>query len=302
MSTETRRPDVSLVIEHETVDLVSAERVRQVMRLLGEQLRSAPFSVEVLLPRNSDDAADELLGVPVRRFDVAPGAHYYEVKNAGAREARGRVIALADSDVIPRPGWLVNLVRPFEDPDVQVAVGNTIVRPTPTVASKAFAAATWFPVHERDARRQILANNVAFRPEVFLPGGFPPNGCRYRGSEPTLERDWAARGIHIEVALDARSEHPAPAHPVWRALWDGHDQHIEQRLRGQPYAAVLGRVLLHQLLVGSLRIVRHRRAVGMRLTELPWALVLNARESVARAVGFLMARFAHDLMHRRVPQ
>jgi hypothetical protein len=106
----------------------------------------------------------------------------------------------------------------------------------------------------------------------------------------------------MEVAIDARSLHPPPAHPVRRAMWDGHDQQIEQRITGAGFAPYLARVVLHQLLVGSVRILRHRRAVGLRPAQLPLALACNVREAAARGVGFTLARFAHDLLHRRLPR
>ncbi len=302
MSTATDRPDVSLVLEYENVVLVGAERVAAVVRALARQLREAPFTAEVLLPEKADIDIDELAGLTVRRFHVAPGAHYYDVKNAGAREADGQVIVLADCDVIPLDGWLVNLIRPFDDPNVDAVVGNTIMRPVPTVTDKAFAAAGWFPAHGQDARRQIIANNLAFRPSVFLPGGFPDLACRYRGADRDLDRAWAASGVQMEVAIDARALHLPPEHPARRAMWDGHDQQIEQRATGAPFAPFLLRVVLHQLLVGSVRILRHHRAVGLRAVHVPLALAWNLREAVARGAGFVLARFAHERMHRRVPR
>lgn len=302
MSTPTDRPDVSLVLEHETVALVSADRVTEVVRELARQVREAPFAVEVLVPEQANIDTRELADLQVRRFHTAPDSHYYDVKNAGARAAEGHVIVFADSDVTPLDRWLVNIVRPFEETAVDAVVGNSIIRPVSTVTEKAFAAASWFPAHDGDARRQILANSLAVRPSIFLPDGFPDIGCRYRGADTDLNRTWTATGVRMEVAMDARSEHPPPEHPVRRAMWDGHDQQIEQQRTGAPFAPSLARVVLHQLLIGSVRVWRHRRAVGLRVAQLPVALACNAREAVARGVGFTLARFAHDLMHRRVPQ
>lgn len=302
MWTETERPDVSLVLEHETVALVSTERVTEVVRELARQVREAPFAVEVLVPEKPGIDTTDLADLELRRFQTAPDTHYYDVKNAGARAAEGQVIVFADSDVMPLDRWLVNIVRPFDDPTVEAVVGNSIIRPVSTVADKAFALAGWFPAHDRDARRQILANSLAVRPSLFLPDGFPEIGCRYRGADTDLNRTWTATGVRMEVAIEARSEHPPPEHPVRRAMWDGHDQQIEQRATGASFAPFLLRVVLHQLLVGSVRILQHHRAVGLRLAQLPLALACNASEAAARGAGFTLARFAHDLMHRRVPQ
>jgi hypothetical protein len=302
MSTATERPDVSLVLEHENIDLVSAQRVTAVLRELARQTREAPFTVELLLPANAIIDEGDIEGLAVRRFHIVPGAHYYEVKNAGAREAKGDVIVLADCDVMPQEGWLVNLVRPFDDPAVDAVTGVTVIRPATTVADKVFATASWFDAHEDDARRQIFANNFAIRPSVFLPLGFPDVGCRYRGSEWDLERSWEARGVRLEVARGARSHHLPPPRLALRALWDGHDQQMTQRATNSAFVPYLLRVVLHQLLMGSVHVVRHRRSVGLRIMQLPLALACNAREAAARGVGFVLARFADGFMHRRVPR
>src|SRR3954465_10274816 len=54
-------------------------------------------------------------GVVSTRVLVVPGAEYYEMKNAGAAEATGDVVVYLDCDVVPEPGWLANLLPPFED-------------------------------------------------------------------------------------------------------------------------------------------------------------------------------------------
>lgn len=297
MSTPTDRPDVSVVLEHETAGRVSVERAGA----LARQMREAPFTVEILIPEQADIDIDDLPGVFVRRFDVPSEAHYYDIKNAGARAAQGRLIVFVDADVVPLDGWLVNLVKPFADPAVEVVLGHTMIRPASSVSEKTFAAGTWFPAHEDDVRLQIMANNVAIRPERFLPAGFPEAGCRYRGPCRDLDHAWAALGVRMDVAMDARVVHPPPEHLVRRALWDGHDQQIEQRAAGSAFAPRLARVVLHQLLIGSVRILRNRRTVGLNPAQLPFALACNVREALARGSGFILARFGHDVMHRRIP-
>jgi hypothetical protein len=300
MPSRTGPPRVSLVLEHVNAVHVSNERIGRVVRELARQLGALPVAVEVLVPEGSGIDSDAFAGVEVRAFD-ATGAGYYEVKNAGARAAAADLIVFADCDVMPEPEWLASLLRPFDDPSVDAVVGTTVIRPVSSVTEKVFAAASWFPAHDRDARRQILANNVAVRSEAFLPEGFPPVGCRYRGAEADLQRAWERQGRKVVFTAEARSDHLPPEHPVRRALWDGHDQQIGLRAAGGRFLPTLARVVGHQLVVGSWRVVQNRRPVGLRPTQLPWALVLNAREALARGVGVTLARFAHETMHRRVP-
>lgn len=302
MSSPADRPDVSLVIDHETASLVTDERVGSVVEELARQARDAPFSVEVLVPENSTLRPEDLGGLTLRRFPAPCGAHYFELKTAGARSARGSVIVFADSDVMPLAGWLVNLVGALDDPTIDAVVGNSVIRPVPSVADKAFAAGTWLPADEGDVRRQIISHSFAVRPTTFLPDGFPAIGCRYRGADTDLNRAWAVRGVRLEVAPGARTQHPAPEHPVRRAIWDGHDQQIARRRAGDAFVPSLARVVGHQLLVGSARVVRYRRSVGLRISQLPLALACNAREALARGSGFTLSRFAHRHLHRWVTQ
>ena len=53
-----------------------------------------------------------------------PGRTYYEMKNECALEARGEIVVLLDSDVIPSPGWLKKMVDSFEDPAVQICASS----------------------------------------------------------------------------------------------------------------------------------------------------------------------------------
>lgn len=271
------------------------------LEVLAHQAREAPYPTEVLVPAAAEIDETMFDGVPFRRFSVEPAAHYYEVKSVGARAARGALIVFADSDVIVAEGWLDHMVRPFDDPALDAVVGRTAIRPLVTSADKAFAAATWWPAHHGEARGRIVAHCFAVRREAFLPEGFPVIGCRYRGADTDLHQAWEARSVLMGTAPAAQCEHPPPEHPIRRAMWDGHDQQIALCASGAHFLPALARVVLHQLLVGSVRTWRYRHAVDLRATEVPLSLVMNAREALTRGAGFILARFAHGLMHR-VPQ
>jgi hypothetical protein len=298
MAAPERGPDVSLIVEYETAPDVGDDRAREIVLELARQAREVPYEVEVLLPRDAPLSDELFTPLRVRRFDVPGERHYYEVKNAGARAAHGLAVVFADADVVALDGWLTALIKGLDDPAVDVAVGTTVIRPVDTVRQKVFAASTWFPVDAEDVRPQLFANNFAVRPELFLPDGFPPIGCRHRGSCRQLDQQWRRSDVRVEAVREAVSYHPPPVHAFRRALWHGHDQYVE-RARS-PFVVGLLRVSLHQLALGTKRLFVNRARVGLRWRELPIALAYNVAETAGRAAGFTLARFAHGFFHRHL--
>lgn len=289
-------PDVSLVFEFENARYLDDGQQQRLVATLSSQITAAPWSVEVLLAEDAPAIEDWFRPVPVRRYDVDPDASYYELKSAGARAARAPIVVFADSDAIAVPGWLEEILAPLAETNVDAVTGTTSIRPLRSVWDKTFAATSWFAPGPGIEQHQLYANNLAVRREVFLPRGFPPIGCRYRGSCEDLFQAWRKEGIRLVTNPAAHMEHAPPHHPVRRAIWAGHDL----LLAGSrpPWPTLLARVVGHQLLAGTSRIVRNRRIVGLRRREVPLALAYNVRESMARGVGVMLTRFRHRAVHR----
>lgn len=176
----TGRPRVSVVIEgyNESRDLGSADDV--VGALLQQDF--ALGDVEVILVGSRDQAAAWRArwgsDTPFARVlaIAADGAHYYALKNEGARHATADVLAFLDSDARPEPGWIGALVATIEG-GADVSAGVTLFRgengrisadPVLQVA----AAISWgFVVPRRggpDAPPDgFLSHNVGFRAATF---------------------------------------------------------------------------------------------------------------------------------------
>lgn len=108
---------------------------------------------------------------------AAAGAHYYALKNEGARCASAEILALTDSDALPEPGWIGAIVAAIED-GADVSAGVTLFcderRMTPDHALMQVAASiSWgFVVGgASDARGVVaagfLSHNVGFRAATF---------------------------------------------------------------------------------------------------------------------------------------
>src|SRR6266550_3714961 len=59
-------------------------------------------------------------------LEPTPGAT--RARNAGARAARGDVLAFVDDDALPADGWLAALLAPFANPRVAAAGGRVSLR------------------------------------------------------------------------------------------------------------------------------------------------------------------------------
>lgn len=96
-------------------------------------------------------------------------------RNAGAREAKGKIILFTDADCVPDKDWIQEMARPFADPSVS-AVKGAYRTLQPSVVAR-------FSQIEFEERFEMLKKapsidmvdtySAAFRKEVFLgAGGF----------------------------------------------------------------------------------------------------------------------------------
>lgn len=107
----------------------------------------------------------------VRQTNAGPAA----ARNAGARVARGTLLAFTDADCTPSPSWLRDLTRPFDDPEVVGVKGVYSTRQVALVAR--FVQLEYEYKYTRMgnyARIDFIDTySAAYRKEVFiLNGGF----------------------------------------------------------------------------------------------------------------------------------
>ncbi|MFK5996942.1 MAG: glycosyltransferase [Rhodobacterales bacterium] len=107
----TLKPTISLVI-------VSRDRPEGLARLLMSLRFQTYYRFEVVVVSNSKNPAlDRVRHISFDQENISAA------RNLGIQAASGDLIAFCDDDAVPEPTWLENLVAPFHNADVGMAVG-----------------------------------------------------------------------------------------------------------------------------------------------------------------------------------
>lgn len=186
---------------------------------------------------------------------VPDGTLYYELKNLGAAQASGEIIAFVDSDVHPDPGWLSAIVRGISrGADVVSGVSAFWSRgrfrpPGPLL--EAAASVCWGHTAARQPSSGegsqpsggLLAHNVAGRADVIRRIPFRTESGRNCGSS-LFFADLKASGARIDFLPDQRVNHSFA--PTWFLyplhLRVGWEEHVTRRITQSRRSRVLRRL------------------------------------------------------------
>lgn len=315
---------MSVLVEWENILLAEDDRSARMLRALAAQMTELDVAFELLVVFNPDQADPVAVEQAVRthfrpvgrheatpiRVQPLPGAHYFEMRNQGARTARAPILLCLDSDVVPEPGWLKAVLTPIlTDPSIDVIGGTTYVEPDSLFARAIGAGWIFNPRDPDDSLRSghlhFWANNVAFRRDFFLENPYPEhtdNG-ETRNADWRLRNALKARNKPVWIAGAARVSHPAPnglRHTVNRALGEGRDQAIMWAERGMPRWLQTLRAV--DFGFGRVRrcvrnVIRRRRDLRMPLWEAPAAVIITTGYATLLVLGawtrtLLPARFS----------
>ncbi|MGH7136032.1 MAG: glycosyltransferase [Pirellulales bacterium] len=104
-------------------------------------------------------------------------------RNAGFARATGTIVALTDSDCVPSPEWLDEIVTPFDDPTIGIVGGHVDHRAADTLSGRCvnYLMSSVMGGGARDPRCMLgmeyyprAGNMAVLRSLAIAAGGFPP--------------------------------------------------------------------------------------------------------------------------------
>lgn len=145
----------------------------------------------------------------VRLVSIAHGGPS-AARNAGAQAARGELIMFTDSDCVPAPDWIEQMVAAFDDPAVVGAKGVYRTQQKEIVAR--FMQLEYQYKYERMARLKWLdfvdTYSAAYRREIFLQnGGFDTSFTVPSVEDQELSFRLAQKGYKLAFARHAAVYH-----------------------------------------------------------------------------------------------
>jgi len=237
------------------------------------------------------------------RIEPITGKRYYRLKNEGAKIAKGDLLVLIDSDVIPRDGWLIKLVGDLADESVDV-VGGAVFVETESFYEKASALFWVFPLKPKhdtmDLTWHLFANNLAFRKQVFLENPFPADSNESRGACTRLFGTMRAQGKGVYRDHSARITHPAPPSDMLlrRALAEGRDAFVQDQ--GSKLARTLRSIVrtFRQTARGTYRTLFHGHDIKLPVWQYPGVIGLTVVYFTVFGIGGLLTPVAPKLVDR----
>jgi len=310
------RPLVSIVIESITredyAERSLADDLQPVLDAIARQTYPREM-IETIVVVDPDLAGPESDDV-TRRYPwvtivCSPQRNYFAAKNAGARAARGSIVALIDGDCVPEPGWLAMLTAPLADAEVSAVAGATRYTGTSlnawtfsvpdfaVVVSDKSGAASAFNINNCAIRRELLlANPLDAR--IRRDGGcfllyhqlraagarivYVPQARVHHGL------DFARKGFvkkHFNRGFDGVNVYRADDHGVLRGT------RLFRRFGGLALIAFAGR----RIVIDWLRLIRNYKQMGISPVTIPYFAAVMAATRLIALTGGLTAvlRFGH---------
>jgi len=145
------------------------------------------------------------------RIQQAPGLSYYEVKNFAAKISSTELMLFVDSDIVPDDRWLVEMLKAFEQTEVDIVSGNTYIG-LHNIIAKVLALITFQPLPDIDhmyERNHFYGQNVAFRRKILLSHPFPKLNT-FHGHADVLINELLNNDIKIYRQPKCTADHPMP--------------------------------------------------------------------------------------------
>lgn len=194
--------------------------LQQVIRMLTTQSIPITELAQVVITHDgiSDEYCAELTKLAGRDIDfvqIASSTGYYDAKNSGfaATDAqRCDYVVFADSDCMPAPIWLEELLKPLERSDAPaVVVGRTSYSSDLVGTALTTIDFMYFPSPlQSGATRNFYANNVVFRRDVFAQYSYKALNGVYRAHCQVLGLRLQEAQVPLHYSAEAHTVHRLP--------------------------------------------------------------------------------------------
>jgi glycosyltransferase involved in cell wall biosynthesis len=212
---------VSVVVETENERDAQEIRLRDALQALATQTYSRALTEVIVVDSGDVPGLPGLVAehLPAARIVDGKGLTEYQMKNLGAREASGEIVAFCDGDCAPEPEWVAEVARSLGEasPSIVGVQGRTVLRAGPF--SRQISALLYGVRTDASGQisRRIVADNCAFRRDFFLRDGFEPD-LLPTTPETVLGARTRSRGLTVVVNDRMRSIHDYPTTNGLRGL------------------------------------------------------------------------------------
>lgn len=277
--------------------------LRSTLRALAGQLPETELDVIVCEDERlaGDLPAEVLEASPGARLVRVPASGSYALKNAGAQAARAPLVAILDADCRPQPGWAAAAVDAFRREPALDAVSGRTDYGGATTTERVFALLTraYLDPGRRGPTRFVSNNNAAWRGSTLVAHPLPEHlgpfaaraqseaaqraGARF-GFEPAMRAVHGFEGLAMELDIRRNIGYGTVATRLA-------DPQLPYAWLTRAGRASIPLFVAAKCLSTWSDCVRAFRAYGVRLYELPVALVLAPVLHAVEAGG-MWAAFA----------
>jgi glycosyl transferase family 2 len=166
---------------------------------LDASLLDGFHSSSVVETSEGPDPSTREAGTPV----YPPGA----ARAAGIRQARGRIVALAEDHSYAEPGWAEALIRAHQGPWAAVgpAIGNANPESAVSWASLFLAYGQWVRPQKAGVVGDLSEHNTSYKRALLMEYGPRLEALMDRAGG--LHRDLQARGCRLYIEPAAKTDH-----------------------------------------------------------------------------------------------
>ena len=207
------RPRVSVIVETENERTGQKIKLRHALQALATQTYPRALTEVLVVDSGEIPELPRLVAEhrPGTRIVNGAGLSEYEMKNLGAREATGEIVAFTDGDCAPSPNWIEQIVKSFsaESPSVVGVQGRTVLRAG--LFNRQISVLLYGLRTDASGSvcRRIISDNCAFRRDFLEQVPFDPAGLPST-PETVLWTRMTSRGFIVVVNDDMRSTHDYP--------------------------------------------------------------------------------------------